>query len=138
MIQLLTIIPTQLLPALGIPLVELFPDLCLGWWTPPSLNLDEYNRRSFLRILLQIIAWYPVSQTIATDPADSSEHLCTFYFGLYCFGVVSVLSENYYIARVWIVAAPRPRRVCGHMVMPKQINLPEMNTDQNKKIKSLK
>ncbi len=82
MIQLLNIIPTQLLPALGIPLVELFPDLCLGWWTPPSLNLDEYNRRSFLRILLQIIAWYPVSQTIATDPADSSEHLCTFYFGL--------------------------------------------------------
>jgi len=61
MIQLLTTIPKQLLPALGIPLVELFPDLCLGWWTPPSLNLNEYNRRSFLRILLQIIAWYPVS-----------------------------------------------------------------------------
>ena len=37
-------LPTQLLPCLAIPFVELFPDLCLGWWTPPSLNLNQYKK----------------------------------------------------------------------------------------------
>ena len=37
-------LPKQLLPCLAIPFVELFPNLCLGWWTPPSLNLDQYNK----------------------------------------------------------------------------------------------
>ena len=63
--QLLSILPKQLLPCLALPLVELFPDLCLGWWTPPSLNLKQYNRMGYLRILLQTIAWYPVSCSLA-------------------------------------------------------------------------
>ena len=37
-------LPTQLLPCLAVPFVELFPDLCLGWWTPPSLNLNQYKK----------------------------------------------------------------------------------------------
>lgn len=36
-------LPTSLLPCLAIPFVELFPDLCLSWWTPPSLNLKQYQ-----------------------------------------------------------------------------------------------
>mmetsp|Transcript_23611 Transcript_23611/g.48882 ORF Transcript_23611/g.48882 Transcript_23611/m.48882 type:complete len:229 (+) Transcript_23611:124-810(+) len=90
MIQLLTTIPKQLLPALGIPLVELFPDLCLGWWTPPSLNLNEYNRRSFLRILLQIIAWYPVFEMVLPLCPDGG------YFSLLVIAsAFSILSRPY-------------------------------------------
>eukprot|EP00970_Alexandrium_tamarense_P001377 scaffold145_cov195-Alexandrium_tamarense.AAC.21 len=56
-------IPTQLYPSLAIILVEIFPDLCLGWWTPPSLNLKQYQRMATLRVVLQVIAWYPVVST---------------------------------------------------------------------------
>ena len=54
------IMPSQLLPCLAIPFVELFPDLCLGWWTPPSLDLKQYASLGMLRVLLQLIAWLPV------------------------------------------------------------------------------
>ena len=37
-------LPTAFLPCLAIPFVELFPGLCLGWWTPPSLNLKRYKK----------------------------------------------------------------------------------------------
>jgi hypothetical protein len=37
-------LPTQLLPCLAVPFVELFPDLCLGWWLPPSLKIDQYKK----------------------------------------------------------------------------------------------
>lgn len=69
---LLDYIPKQLLPCLGIPLVELFPDLCLGWWTPPSLLLFKYNRLKYLRILLLIVAWYPVFEVLFPIVEDGS------------------------------------------------------------------
>jgi len=67
-------LPTALLPCLAIPFVELFPDLCLGWWTPPSLNLKQYKKMWFLRVSLQFIAWFPVFEMLLPIHPDSSNY----------------------------------------------------------------
>jgi hypothetical protein len=60
------IIPSNLLPSLALSFVELFPNLGLGWWTPPNLKLKQYVSNGLLRVLLQSIAWYPVVSLISS------------------------------------------------------------------------
>ncbi|KAL7519828.1 hypothetical protein ACHAWX_004581 [Stephanocyclus meneghinianus] len=75
------IMPSQLLPCLAIPFVELFPDLCLGWWTPPSLDLKQYASLGMLRVLLQLIAWLPVLEMVLPIYAGDNG---TFSFLVLC------------------------------------------------------
>mmetsp|Transcript_12248 Transcript_12248/g.18515 ORF Transcript_12248/g.18515 Transcript_12248/m.18515 type:complete len:229 (-) Transcript_12248:1491-2177(-) len=81
-------IPKQLLPSLGIPLVELLPDLCLGWWTPPSLDLNKYNRLKYLRVLLLIVAWYPIFELLFPIIEESS-----IYSAMVIFAVASIIAR---------------------------------------------
>lgn len=67
-----SILPTQLLPCLAIPFVELFPGLCLGWWTPPSLNLNQYKKMWYLRISLLFIAWFPIFEMLLPIISEGS------------------------------------------------------------------
>ena len=111
---ILDYIPKQLLPSLGIPLVELFPDLCLGWWTPPSLNLHKYNRLKYLRILLLVVAWYPVFELLLTIIEDSS----TFSAAV-IFAVASILARPFLMEKqikrvtnvgLWNARLPKEKR----------------------------
>jgi len=84
--ELLSAIPTRLLPSLAIPVVELVPNLNLGWWVPPNLNLKVYKKVWPLRILLSILAWYPVFSDLLPLTEDSS------HFSLMVLGVVASLT----------------------------------------------
>jgi hypothetical protein len=80
-----TIMPSQLLPSLAIPFVEIFPNLCLGWWAPPSLKLKQYASNGLLRVLLQIISWYPV---VSVDTVRSQNASVLWLLG------ISILSTS--------------------------------------------
>lgn len=86
-------LPTQLLPCLAIPFVELFPDLCLGWFTPPSLNLDQYTKLWYLRALLHSIAWFPVFEMLLPMVRDGPQ------FSLLVIGVVACVSLRNFTMR---------------------------------------
>jgi len=111
---ILDYIPKQLLPSLGIPLVELFPDLCLGWWTPPSLDVNKYNRLKYLRVLLLIVAWYPVFEMLFPIVEDS-----TIYSALVIFALASILTRPFLMEKqikrvtsigLWNAVLPREKR----------------------------
>ena len=110
---ILDYIPKQLLPSLGISLVELLPDLCLGWWTPPSMNFNKYNRLKYLRILLLIVAWYPVFELLFSI-IDSTLYSATVIFALASI-VVRPFSMEKQIKRVtsiglWNAVLPKEKR----------------------------
>ncbi len=111
---ILDYIPKQLLPSLGIPLVELFPDLCLGWWTPPSMKFNKYNRLKYLRIMLLIVAWYPVFELLFPIIDDSTIYSTTVIFALASIIVRPFLMEKQ-IQRVtsiglWNAVLPKEKR----------------------------
>lgn len=111
---ILDYIPKQLLPSLGIPLVELLPDLCLGWWTPPSMKFNKYNRLKYLRILLLIVAWYPVFELLFPIIEDSTVFSATVIFALASIVVRPFLMEKQ-IQRVtsiglWNNVLPKEKR----------------------------
>lgn len=83
-------LPTQLLPCLAIPFVELFPNLCLGWWTPPSLNLKQYNKLWYLRVSLMSIAMFPVFELLLPI-IDDGPNLSLLVIGF----VFCVVSRNF-------------------------------------------
>ena len=128
-------LPTQLLPCLAIPFVEFFPDLCLGWFTPPSLSLDQYKRlwvtsyahniilvqwcspakknllipalllRWYLRILLQFIAWFPILEMLL--PLSPADE--SPHFSLICIGTfASVALRNFLMQKQiqYVVSKP--------------------------------
>lgn len=111
---ILDYIPKQLLPSLGIPLVELFPNLCLGWWTPPSLDLNKYNRLKYLRVLLLIVAWYPVFEMLFPIIEDS-----TVFSAVVIFAVASIITRPFLMEKqikrvtsigLWNAVLPREKR----------------------------
>lgn len=67
-------LPTQLLPCLAVPFVELFPDLCLGWWFPPSMSIYQYKKMWYLRAPLQFIAFFPLFEMIHTICTEGSTY----------------------------------------------------------------
>lgn len=107
-------LPTQLLPCLAIPFVELFPGLCLGWWTPPSLNLNQYKKMWYLRISLQFIAWFPIFELLLPMSPDGST------FSLLVLGTVaSIVFRNILLNKqidrvvntpLWSTNLPRDKR----------------------------
>eukprot|EP00986_Skeletonema_menzelii_P008329 scaffold3470_cov149-Skeletonema_menzelii.AAC.9 len=111
---ILDYIPKQLLPSLGIPLVELLPDLCLGWWTPPSLDVNKYNRLKYLRILLLIVAWFPVFEMLFPIVQESSIYSATVIFAVLSIIARPLLMEKQ-IKRVtsmglWNAVLPKDKR----------------------------
>ena len=111
---ILDYIPKQLLPSLGIPLVELFPDLCLGWWAPPSLDVNKYNRLKYLRILLLLVAWYPVFELLFPIIEESSIYSATVIFAVLSIIARPLLMEKQ-IKRVtsiglWNAVLPKEKR----------------------------
>ena len=114
-------IPKQLLPSLGIPLVELLPDLCLGWFTPPSLDLTKYNRLKYLRILLLIVAWYPVFECIFPIVDDGS-----IFSVMVIFALASIVSRPFLMEKqikratsigLWNTELPKEKRVALWIVV---------------------
>ncbi|KAL7554820.1 hypothetical protein ACHAWF_018460 [Thalassiosira exigua] len=109
-------IPTQLLPCLAIPFVELFPDLCLGWFTPPSLNLKQYKKMGYLRISLQFIAWFPVYEMLfQITPTEDGGKFSTLVIGT----AACVALRNYLMQKqvervlsqpLWGTDLPRAKR----------------------------
>jgi hypothetical protein len=104
----------QLLPSLGIAIVELFPSLCLSWWTPPSLDLAKYNRLKYLRVLLLSLAWYPVFDLLFPIVEDRS-----IFSIIVIFSITSILSRPYLMEKqiqrvtstgLWNDVLPREKR----------------------------
>ena len=87
-------LPTQLLPCLVIPFVELFPNLCLGWWLPPSLAIDRYKQMWYLRVPLQFIAFYQLFDMLHSICTDSSTFVL-LVLGL----IVSIVLRNLLLSK---------------------------------------
>eukprot|EP00976_Prorocentrum_cordatum_P116909 1196229-Prorocentrum_minimum.AAC.6 len=47
------------------PVEELFPDLCMSWWTPPSLKLERYARLWPGRVASILTVWTPILSVVA-------------------------------------------------------------------------
>mmetsp|Transcript_27706 Transcript_27706/g.41228 ORF Transcript_27706/g.41228 Transcript_27706/m.41228 type:complete len:227 (-) Transcript_27706:471-1151(-) len=98
---MLTPLPSQYFILCSIfPITELFPDLCLGWWTPPNMDLDTYRQRRKIRTLLLLISWFPICWTAGWLIKSDNVSLLVI-------GVVAAYMVRYYLldAKIAIIEA---------------------------------
>ena len=113
----------QLLLCLLSPIEELFPDLCMSWWLPPSLQLERYAKLWPGRVLSILIVWTPILSVVAHLTSSSISPVVTPILVVCIFGAFAI--RLYLLGRKLhhVLQSPACKECCDQVA---QTELPQM------------
>ena len=113
----------QLLLCLLSPIEELFPDLCMSWWLPPSLQLERYAKLWPGRVLSILIVWTPILSVVAQLTTSSISPVVTPLLAVCIFGAFAI--RLYLLGRKLhhVLQSSAYKECCDHVA---QTELPQM------------
>ena len=75
---------TPLILSLFSPIVELFPNLYMSWWTPSNNKLQVYLKAWPLRVLVVLVVWIPILFTLGSITSTSIQlFIAALVFGAF-------------------------------------------------------